>query len=144
MLSLPLLNSIQYALDVLCYEEIYLKVKQYLALDSVLQGRDTIVVLPTGYGKSIIFHLLPFICDYLNISNHSGPNNAVLVISPLNALINYQITILKNCGVEAVVLDVSLLSNKLLRRNSTEDKEDDDHALSCQSKIATDAESKRT
>ena len=100
-------HSIQYALDLLCYKGIFLRVKQYLALDSILQGRDTIAVLPTGYGKSITFHLLPFICDHLKISNHCCSNNAVLVISPLNALINDQITILKNRGVEASVLDIS-------------------------------------
>ena len=99
----------QYALDLLRYEGIFLRVKQYLALDSILQGRDTIAVLPTGYGKSIIFHLLPFICDHLKISKHNCcSNNAVLVISPLNALINDQITIFKNRGVEASVLDISL------------------------------------
>ena len=109
-------------------------------MDSVLQGCDTIAVLPTGYGKSIIFHLLPFICDHLNNSNHSGSSNAVLVISPLNALINDQIAILKNHGVEAAVLDVSLLSDDQLQKNFTKDKDDDDHA---QSKVTIDAEWKK-
>ena len=94
-------HSICYALNTLHHEGIFLKVKQYIALDSVLQGHDTIAVLPTGYGKSIIFHLLPFICDHLNIYKHGGSNNAVLVISPLNSLISDQITILKNRGVDA-------------------------------------------
>ena len=111
-------------------------------MDSILQGRDTIAVLPTGYGKSIIFHLLPFICDYLKISNHCCSNNAVLVISPLNALINDQITILKNRGVVASVLDISLLSDEQLRRDSTED-EDDDPELSNQVQVIIDAESRQ-
>ena len=33
-----------------------LKEKQLKAITSYIQGNDTFVSLPTGYGKSIIFH----------------------------------------------------------------------------------------
>ena len=36
-----------------------LKDKQKEAVMSILQGNDTFVSLPTGYGKSIIFAMLP-------------------------------------------------------------------------------------
>ena len=42
-------------------------------------------VLPTGYGKSIIFQLLPFLHEY-----HSMPQsgNIVIVVAPLNECTN--------------------------------------------------------
>lgn len=36
-----------------------LKPEQMKAMDSILQGNDTFVSLPTGYGKLIIFAALP-------------------------------------------------------------------------------------
>jgi len=42
-----------------------LKPKQREAIESFLSGKDTMVVLPTGYGKSIIFAALPWIFDKL-------------------------------------------------------------------------------
>jgi len=42
-----------------------LKPKQVEALSTFLSGKDTFVVLPTGYGKSIIFAVLPLLFDLL-------------------------------------------------------------------------------
>ena len=54
---------------------------------------DTICILPTGYGKSLIHQLLPFVFDaYLGYENTSS---SIIVISPLNALMVDQITKLK-------------------------------------------------
>ena len=80
-------HAIGYAIQKLNYEGIFLKVKQYQVVDSILKGRDTIAILPAGYGKSIIFYLLPFICDYIKVTKPSN-GYAVLIISPLNSLIN--------------------------------------------------------
>ena len=41
----------------------YLKEKQQEAVMSFLDGKDTFVSLPTGYGKSLIYALLPFAFD---------------------------------------------------------------------------------
>ena len=38
---------------------VILKPKQVLCLEAVYQGKDLLAVLPTGYGKSLIFHLIP-------------------------------------------------------------------------------------
>jgi ATP-dependent DNA helicase RecQ len=51
------------------------------AMNSVLQGRDTIVIAGTGSGKSIIFQALPL----------TVPEGTVLVISPLVSLIQEQV-----------------------------------------------------
>ena len=42
-----------------------LKPKQLEAIRTLMSGRDTFVALPTGYGKSIIFAILPMLLDVL-------------------------------------------------------------------------------
>ena len=45
-------------------------------------------VLPTGYGKSLCFTLLPFVFDKLLGTN----NSIVIVITPLTAIIKDQVS----------------------------------------------------
>ena len=45
-----------------------LKEKQLEAITSYIQGNDTFVSLPTGYGKSIIFGVLPLVFDKMTVS----------------------------------------------------------------------------
>ena len=45
--------------------ELELKDKQVIALEAKLSGSDVFVPLPTGYGKSIIYALLPGSFDKL-------------------------------------------------------------------------------
>ena len=40
-----------------------LKSKQSEAISAFVQGHDTFVSLPTGYGKSIIYAILPSVFD---------------------------------------------------------------------------------
>lgn len=40
-----------------------LKPKQREAIETLVAGRDLIVTLPTGYGKSIIYAILPTLND---------------------------------------------------------------------------------
>ena len=42
-----------------------LKSKQAESLQAFVSGRDTFVALPTGYGKSIIFAVLPLLFDMI-------------------------------------------------------------------------------
>ena len=42
-----------------------LKPKQEEALKAFVSGKDTFVVLPTGYGKSVIYAILPNVYDKL-------------------------------------------------------------------------------
>ena len=118
------MNAVRYALDVSNYQNFFLKVKQYKVLESLFLGRDTIGVLPTGYGKSVLFHLLPFIFDHRNINSTNVKNGSiVLVITPLNALIQNQLTILKRHGIEAVVLNTVKKHNIV---SVYEDEDEDD------------------
>ena len=75
-----------------------LKPQQFDALSSIVtMNRDTICVLPTGFGKLLIYQLLPLMFDYLYPCGESHvSSSSVLVISPLNALMIDQISKLKD------------------------------------------------
>ena len=59
----------------------HFKEKQLSAIKSIVEGNDTFVVLPTGYGKSKIYMHLPEIFEF--VEKQKG---TVLVISPLQSL----------------------------------------------------------
>jgi superfamily II DNA helicase RecQ len=46
---------------------------------------DVITVLPTGYGKSLIFEILPYFTKYV-----TGKSSIVILIAPLKAIINQE------------------------------------------------------
>ena len=48
-----------------------LKPKQMEAIESFVSGKDTFFAVPTGYGKSLIFAMLPLLFDFL----HGKPLN---------------------------------------------------------------------
>jgi len=70
---------------------------QHEAMESIAQGRDAIVVLPTGGGKSLCYQA-PAV---------TLPGMAV-VVSPLISLMKDQVDALTECGVAGARLDSSL------------------------------------
>jgi ATP-dependent DNA helicase RecQ len=70
--------------------------EQELAMQSILAGQDTLVVLPTGSGKSITFQLPALLRD-----------GVTLVFSPLIALMRDQADKLRNLGLTLVDYIVS-------------------------------------
>jgi len=66
--------------------------KQKEIIDSVLAGRNTLAILPTGAGKSLCFQIPAFAFDGLTI-----------VVSPLIALMKDQVDNLRKKGVREVV-----------------------------------------
>ncbi|XP_015747113.1 PREDICTED: Werner syndrome ATP-dependent helicase homolog [Acropora digitifera] len=97
-------NAVNYALTVSNYQDFFLRVKQYKVLEAALSGRDVIAILPTGYGKSVIFHLLPYLFDYISKLNESPQNSIIFVVTPLNALVDDQLKILTHRGISSTVL----------------------------------------
>jgi len=86
-----------------------LKQKQKEALQAiVVNGQDCLIVLPTGYGKSLIYQMLPLLFDKTNLSLNvtSEGKSIVIVFSPLNALIDDQINKLSSVGVACTSLRV--------------------------------------
>ena len=72
------------------------------AMESVLSGRDTLVLMPTGGGKSIIYQLPTLISDGLCI-----------VVTPLIALMKDQVDRLRRMGISAVAVHSGLSSRQI-------------------------------
>ena len=70
-------------------------------IDNVLSGRDTIAIMPTGGGKSICYQVPALLFKGIT-----------LVISPLIALMQDQVSALKSAGVEAVFLNSTLTAEQ--------------------------------
>ena len=67
-----------------------LRTEQMMALSTVVsREKDCLCVLPTGYGKSLIYQLLPFVFDELQ--SEGKCSSCVIVISSLNAIMEDQI-----------------------------------------------------
>lgn len=81
------------------------KSKQMEAITNVISGYDTLAILPTSYGKSMIYQMLPQI--FYELGEHENPT--VLVVSPLKSLINDQIIeaneLQSSLGIKACSLD---------------------------------------
>jgi len=74
---------------------------QQNAMEAVLSGRDSIVVLPTGGGKSLCFQAPAVV--------HSG---VALVVSPLISLMKDQVDTLVGNGVPAALFNSTLTPNE--------------------------------
>ena len=99
-------SSLHFAIvNIHLYSSIILKPKQVKCLEAVYFGRDVIAVLPTGYGKSLIFHLLPSLF-YDKLTSASNKRAVVIVVSPLNALIENQIKKSYQGNIKAGILNV--------------------------------------
>jgi len=70
---------------------------QEQAIDNILHGQDTLVVLPTGGGKSLIFQLPALVLE-----------GATIVISPLIALMKDQVDSLEAVGIPATFINSSI------------------------------------
>ncbi|MBS1953413.1 MAG: DNA helicase RecQ [Cyanobacteria bacterium SZAS-4] len=69
---------------------------QQQAMESVLRGVDSLLVLPTGGGKSLCYQAPAIV-----------KGNTTVVVSPLISLMKDQVDGLKACGIAAVQLDSS-------------------------------------
>lgn len=67
------------------------------AVDAVLSGRDAVVLLPTGAGKSVCYQV-----PALWGSRHG--KGTTIVVSPLIALMQDQVSSLAGCGIAAAAL----------------------------------------
>ena len=106
-------ENFQFALKLACsffpVENLYHKLheKQILALRKFFAGNDLFFSAPTGFGKSIIYELIPIMADTLN--DRVAGSSVIIVIYPLKALIEDQVTYLNtHTAVKAINLsDVS-------------------------------------
>ena len=75
-------RALQYALLQLGTPSIAPKPEQRKAIHSIYRGRDVFVWLPTGFGKSLCYEVLPFVMDH-KLSRIDAKSSLVLVVSPL-------------------------------------------------------------
>jgi len=80
---------------------------QEAAVESVLTGRDTLVVLPTGGGKSLCYQVPALILPKLTV-----------VISPLISLMKDQVDALESRGLPATFVNSTLTSSQVADRLS--------------------------
>ena len=96
-------GALNYGLQSLGFDNISLKEKQYEVIrELVVENSDVLAVLPTGYGKSLIYQLLPPVLNFMEGS--SAKKFSVMVISPLNALIRDQIVKIREAGLNVCML----------------------------------------
>ena len=82
-----------------------IKPKQLEAIKNIVEKKDTLAILPTSYGKSLIYQMLPSVCTTLGLAL----NPFVIVISPLKSLIQDQLSAASN--LKCIGLLPSSLSN---------------------------------
>ena len=90
------------------------------AMHAILDGRDSVVVLPTGGGKSLCFQA-PAIVDDAGTATDGGAANRdrhglALVVSPLISLMKDQVDALQASGIAATVLNSTLTSSEGAKR----------------------------
>jgi ATP-dependent DNA helicase RecQ len=75
---------------------------QETLIDSIISGRDTVGVMPTGAGKSICYQVPALMLP-----------GCTLVVSPLISLMKDQVAALKQAGVPAAYLNSSLTARQM-------------------------------
>ena len=68
----------------------------------VQQKRDVLAILPTGYGKSLIYQLLPSMFNFLLYGGNY--RSIAIVVSPLSALMMDQVEKIKKQGQSAAII----------------------------------------
>lgn len=71
------------------------------AMECALQGRDSVVVLPTGGGKSLCYQA-PAVCQ----------DKLAIVVSPLIALMKDQVDSLRSCGIQAAFINSTMTTSE--------------------------------
>jgi len=74
---------------------------QLKVIQRVLEAKNSLVVMPTGYGKSLCYQLPSFLL-----------NNLVLVISPLIALMKDQVDAARKTGLNCCFINSSISKNE--------------------------------
>ncbi len=100
-------ENLRKSIDSVCKDFGYVSLKneQYQCIKEFMSGRDIFVNMPTGWGKSLIFQMVPFIemrlATLLDNATSCRRKAILLVICPLVALMKDQVTQLQSRGISA-------------------------------------------
>ena len=111
-MALAFLSCVQTALLSSGFGNFNLKVKQVLCLERLFFKKDLIAVLPTGYGKSLVFQVLPHLLKQRDARLTPSTKSVVIVVSPLNALMYDQISKLNESGIKAAIFGIKELEDE--------------------------------
>ncbi|EJT68910.1 hypothetical protein GGTG_13503 [Gaeumannomyces tritici R3-111a-1] len=84
------------------------RLEQEAAISTILHGRNAMVVMPTGGGKSLCYQVPAIAFEKLDLASDAGRpsgHGITVVVSPLLALMRDQVNILKRKGVAAESMD---------------------------------------
>ena len=90
--------------------------EQMKAITSFASGNDVFVLLPTGFGNTLCYSVLPVLFDLLR--GHSVPTSILVVVSPLVALMQDQVSSVEKQGLSVVYmseLTSTEIRHKILR-----------------------------
>ena len=97
-------RALTYALRNVGCSSLSLKPEQKRCVSCIYEGKDVFLWLPTGFGKSICYEVLPFMFD-LKLGRVGTPwLSLVIVVSPLVSLMIDQARSLRSRGVKAAVM----------------------------------------
>ena len=100
-----------------------LKDEQKTALRALYERKDVMCLLPTGFGKSVIFQLAPFLLD------QTVSSGIALIIAPLNAIMKDQVLKLCRTGVSACYIDMDCEEGETFQLASGSTDSDNDTDL---------------
>ena len=93
---------------------------QHRALFNFINGKVVLAILPIGSGKSLIFQMAPAIIDFLRTKEYSVQEKPILlVICPLNSLIDSHVHELRQRGFRASVITSKDDEKAILNGEST-------------------------
>ena len=108
---LTVLRRLQYALKQGNFPILNFKPLQIKFLEHLLKGYDVVGVLPTGFGKSMLFHILPYLIPV------KTRKNIVIVVCLLNSIIEDQLRVLRDMDITADVIQLAENKQKLVAEN---------------------------
>ena len=84
---------------------VVLKPEQETAINNLLNGRDVMAILPTGFGKSMIYTVFALAKEEI-----SSSKTCVIVIAPLKSIIDDQISEMLSLNCTAMELTTEALN----------------------------------
>ena len=129
---LSVLRRVEFSLNNGNFPSLNLKTLQMKCFEYMLEGQDVIGVLPTGFGKSMLFHLLP---HFIPVKT---TRNIVIVVCPLNSIIEDQLKVLKDRRITADVLQLAVNEKEPAENLFGNEQEPSEHVVPDSTKFPRD------